>query len=287
MIEFVEKTHTYLYDGVVIPSVSEIVKWYFGDMYKDVPEDILKRSAEYGTNVHEAIEEYIETGAIRDEYFGQVLNYISMEEVNLIDIESTEKIICYEGKYAGRYDLLGTVEGRPALLDIKTTYKVNEEHLKLQLGLYRLALGKDLDTYCVWLPKSGDKKLIKIDAYDNEKCKEIVKSFLEGKISPTALAKAEHGELFTENEIAQIRDFMSLKKRIDEIIEEGKKKAIEYMKANDIKSFENEYYKITLTQATTKKVVDTDKMKKEGIYQSYLKESPVSESVRITWRNLE
>ena len=48
MVEFLEKEHIYLVDGVIVPSVTQILEKIFPDKYKGIPEDILQRKASYG-----------------------------------------------------------------------------------------------------------------------------------------------------------------------------------------------------------------------------------------------
>ena len=64
MLEFLEAEHLYLLDGVIIPSVSEILRFVFPDKYKGVPAEVLSKKAEYGTKVHEAIEILEKTGEV-------------------------------------------------------------------------------------------------------------------------------------------------------------------------------------------------------------------------------
>ena len=56
MIEFLEEEHVYLLDGVIIPSVSEILYFIFPDKYKNINLATLNKKAEYGSKIHEAIE---------------------------------------------------------------------------------------------------------------------------------------------------------------------------------------------------------------------------------------
>ena len=44
MIEFIEESHTYLIDGVITPSVSEILNFIFPDKYSNIPKQILYKS---------------------------------------------------------------------------------------------------------------------------------------------------------------------------------------------------------------------------------------------------
>ena len=56
MIEFIEEGHIYLKDGIIVPSVSEILHHIFPDKYKGIPNWVMEKKAEYGTKVHYAIE---------------------------------------------------------------------------------------------------------------------------------------------------------------------------------------------------------------------------------------
>ena len=56
MIEFIEDGHIYLMDGVIIPSVSEILHFIFPNKYAGIDKEVLNKKAEYGSKIHEAIE---------------------------------------------------------------------------------------------------------------------------------------------------------------------------------------------------------------------------------------
>ena len=54
---------------------------------------------------------------------------------------------------------------------------------------------------------------------------------------------------------------------------------------NGIKKFENDYLSITFTPEHTTKRVDTDLLKKAGLYDEFSKESKVAESIRVRFKN--
>jgi len=56
MIEFLKEEHLYLVDGIITPSVTQILQFLFPDKYKDVPPEILANKAEYGSILHKVIE---------------------------------------------------------------------------------------------------------------------------------------------------------------------------------------------------------------------------------------
>ena len=62
------------------------------------------------------------------------------------------------------------------LVDIKTTYEVDEEYLSWQLSMYELAIGREFDKlYCLWLPKGGVGKLIEVKRKSKEEIEKVIK----------------------------------------------------------------------------------------------------------------
>ena len=55
-LEYLEDSHTYLVDGVIVPSITQALKSRFGNKYAAVDRATLQRAAERGTEVHKAIE---------------------------------------------------------------------------------------------------------------------------------------------------------------------------------------------------------------------------------------
>lgn len=185
MVEYIEETHQYLYEGVLIPSVSTILKKYlFKDKYKNVPEHILKAKAEYGTKVHEAIEYFEKYGIIIDGLnINQELSldhYLSIKNKNKLEVLKQEEIVCYNGIYAGRFDMIGNIDGKESLLDIKTTAQLDLEYLSWQLSLYELAYGKRFKKlYAIWLPKKGPGKLVEIKRKTKKEIDKLLKEIKE------------------------------------------------------------------------------------------------------------
>ena len=180
MLEYIDEAHLYLYNGVIIPSVSEILnKYLFKDKYKYVPESILKAKAEYGSKVHEAIE-YLEKNNKMLEGLNihqelSVEQYLKIKEKYNLQVLKQEEMVCYKGIYAGRFDMLANVNGKECLIDIKTTAELDLEYLSWQLSLYELAYGKKLEKlYALWLPKKGLGKLIEIERKSLEEIEKVI-----------------------------------------------------------------------------------------------------------------
>lgn len=99
------------------------------------------------------------------------------------------------------------------------------------------------------------------------------------------LVKVENGVIEIANEfMKQWHDFQQ-QKELMELKEKKIKQAIlEAMESNDIKSFENDFIKITYVAPTTRKTVDTNALKEQGLYDAFIKESHVKSSVKLLWK---
>lgn len=190
MIEFIEESHTYLIDGVITPSVSEILHFIFPDKYKNVNQKVLNQKAEYGSKVHEAIEcleqnKDLPKLDINQEFsLGQ---YKRLKEKNNINVLMQEQIINYQTEYAGRFDMVAMVNGKLSLCDIKTTAQLDKEYLSWQLSFYELANMSMYHTeqfeklYAIWLPKKGYGELIEIERKSINELLRVIKEFKESR----------------------------------------------------------------------------------------------------------
>ena len=174
-LEYLEENHVYVVDGVIVPSVSTLVSYATGDIYKSIPESILEKARIHGTGVHDAIENYERTKDISEEFQKEVNTYIELKEKYLLTVNKMEQIVAYRNHYCGRYDILDT-DGY--LWDIKTTSKYHKENLEWQLGLYYLALGKECEKgYCIHIPKRGKGKVYLVTPKSNKECMDLVKTY--------------------------------------------------------------------------------------------------------------
>lgn len=179
MITFLEEPHIYLVDGVITPSVSEILHFIFPDKYKGVDKKTLNKKAEYGTTIHESIEMYeinIKTMGLSEAFDvtvqakelsyiqeASLRQYLKLKKENEIKVIEQEQMIHYKDKYAGRFDMIAQVGSDMCLCDIKTTAELDVEYLSWQLSLYEFAYGKKFDKlYAIWLPKKELGKLVEI-----------------------------------------------------------------------------------------------------------------------------
>ena len=72
-VVFEPEHHTYNLNGKLLSGVTAIVKWLFPDTYKDIPEDVLMRAADYGTLIHSKCELADSMGIVDDFRFSASL----------------------------------------------------------------------------------------------------------------------------------------------------------------------------------------------------------------------
>ncbi len=184
MIEFLEKEHVYLADGVIIPSVSELIRFKFPGQYDGIPEKVLKNKASYGSKVHKTIEEFVSGEFTLDQLKQKKIDpdiKIAVEQFEYLRknwafyIQDMEQIVCYKDKYAGTYDMRTEDD---VIIDLKTTAALHEEWLSWQLGLYYLAAGIERAFgYVIWLPKGKMGECRQINVMTHDECKKLLKEY--------------------------------------------------------------------------------------------------------------
>lgn len=167
-LEFKEETHQYFYNGLEVPSVTQIISASNITALDNIPTSILDNASERGTAVHQAIEFYnkYKFANISDEYKGYFEAYKHWREQRVqnaeyeVKIESELQVYHKILNYAGTIDMLITnTREKHILIDIKTTNELNMKYVSLQLSAYKEALvseGKKVEgMYVLWLKKDG------------------------------------------------------------------------------------------------------------------------------------
>lgn len=145
-IEFIHDTHTYIVDGIVTPCVSNILAYKFKD-YSNIPQDILKRASDRGTELHKAIEDYEREGKQSD--LQEVKNYLFLKKHYGFENVDNELPVIYEedGRvlYTGTLDQLILLDGKLGINDFKRVSAPNKNKIAYQLNFYKMAYEQ---TYC-------------------------------------------------------------------------------------------------------------------------------------------
>ncbi len=151
-LDFDEKKHQYSVNGVVIPSVSEIIGPITYTQYS-VQQNAVDQAAHRGTKVH-AMTELYDRGDLEEEstiasdealYLMAWIKFLHDYQPKWEFIEMP--LACRT--FAGTVDRIGTIDGQLAIVDIKTTSSMDRIHkvaLACQLaGYWDLCQLNDID----------------------------------------------------------------------------------------------------------------------------------------------
>lgn len=178
-LKFFDEGHIYEYNGVVVPSVSELLRFLSREVYGEIDKYILDRAAERGTAVHSATQALDENGTVdvTDDIAGYVEAYAKFRHEHDVGWEYIEKPIAEpEMLFAGTIDRAGMVDGEKAILDIKSNAVVKKTLVKAQLNGYAkltATIGFVPERlYCLQLIKDGRYRLYdtKIDDMEFMAC---------------------------------------------------------------------------------------------------------------------
>ena len=179
-VQFDEATHTYTLDGVELPSVTHIIRYLAVDKANNADPTAALIARERGSAVHEATMVYDYSGEIPDDFPAEYAPYLEAYVQFVRDYKPQWTLIEHamgddsDGMgYAGTLDRFGLIDGKFALLDIKTSYKVDIPSLSAQLAAYSKLLRKEqpifnedhVDLYGLQLMRNGKYRLYKCNGF--------------------------------------------------------------------------------------------------------------------------
>lgn len=185
ILEYLDASHTYLVDGVIVPSITQVLGWKFNTKYDHVSGDVLKRASDKGTAVHQAIEDYCRKGI--DDGSTEVRNFRFLEDQYKFDVIENEipVILFMDGEpvSAGRLDIVMQMDGQVGGADIKATATLDKVYLSYQLNLYRIAYAQCYGITWSFLKgihlKDSKRKLVDIPV--NEKLAlQVMEEYING-----------------------------------------------------------------------------------------------------------
>lgn len=140
-LEYYDDGHIYLVDGIIVPSITQMLDVRFGGSYSGIPADVLAEAARKGTEVHAAIEKLCKTGVPTE--LPEVGSFIALQLEHRFAVKRNEVPVILERDgepiAAGRFDLELEAGGFLGGADIKRTSRLLKDKLTAQLNLYRLA----------------------------------------------------------------------------------------------------------------------------------------------------
>lgn len=186
IVEFLEDEHIYLCDGIILPSITQILKIKFGDKYTGVSKEVLQRASELGTAVHQAIEDY-EKYKLDNVGCTELRNYKFLKKAYKFEcIDNEVPVILFKDDIpvaCGRLDLVLEENKELGLGDIKRTSTLDKEYLAYQLNLYKIAYqqcyGKEIKFLRGIHLRNDVRKYINIPINENMAIS-LLNEFLEG-----------------------------------------------------------------------------------------------------------
>ena len=184
VLDYEDADHSYRIDHERVPSITELLTVKYGHKYDGIPEGTLKRAAEAGTKMHEAVENFI----VRQEDDGseELRNFkFLMKTYDLKPIDSEIPVILWnEGKpfAAGRFDLLLEKDGNRGIGDLKHTATLDRDSLTDQLNLYKTAYEQSYNgtiEFLVGIHLRGEKRKLVALPMNYKYADEIIQAWKE------------------------------------------------------------------------------------------------------------
>ena len=293
---FVAAEHKYYNkDGKELQGVTGILKRrIFMDEYKGVSQAVLNNAAERGTLIHSRIELFDSMG-VGDE-MPEVANYKRLLEENNLEWVASEYLVSDDEHYASAIDKVyhpkGTSDDEVELTDIKTTYRFNREYVAWQLSIYAYYFEKMNPTKKVvrlsglWIREDDKRGSIAKYIPIERKPVELVEKLLDCDINDKPFDMSVLPSYISEN----IDKIAFLDERIKALTAEKEAlvaEILDKMKADEKESIDSGLILFTRVAESTRSSFDSKKFKEENaeMYNKYLKESTVKESLKVTIRN--
>lgn len=141
-LTFEDERHIYKLNGVIIPSVTTLMKPLSEAIYGGIDEEVLRVAAEKGTAVHNAIENFIQFGiedidSKYEAYFQAFLKFWKDVRPRILKTES--KVYHKIYRYAGTTDFVADIGGKLTIIDWKTSSRIEKVLTGVQLEGYARA----------------------------------------------------------------------------------------------------------------------------------------------------
>ena len=299
-VEFNPEQHEYKKNGVIIPSVTTIIRQVFGYKYGAVSPEVLERARAKGTEVHLEAEEYHKYGTIgiSDEFFALKKEFDRLPKP--LAVEDYLYAETPSGAFCGTCDLF---YGSGRLCDYKTSKVLDTKTTTIQLNMYRLAYqkaGYDVSNLEAWHVVGNVLKRVQLPILPDSYIEGIVDYYYSGKQADEALeALKECNKVKRGRQAKKEQDFARAAKQlaaIDEKMEllQAKKDLIlqnikDFMALKNIDKAATDLADFTYIPEATRTSFDSAKFKKDrpDVYGLYLKTSTTKAQVRVRFKTNE
>lgn len=297
-VQFNEAAHQYFLDGKELSGITSVLhRQLFEDKYSDIPKSVLDRAAEYGSGVHATIELCDSLGDTGNTDENYVAYRRLMQEKGLTTVRN-EYIVTDREHYASAIDITAVdSEGNIALIDIKTTSKLDKEYVSWQLSIYRHLFylqnpelkGKVKTLCAVWLPKKqyGNPAIVEVEPKDESTVVKLLDADSKGERFMCDNPVESDGSMqLSDDAISEAveicKELADAKQREADL----KNGLLEIMRLHNVKSFKDERILLTRVIPSSEEsfTFDSARLKEEmpEIYNKFLKKrAKQAESIKI------
>lgn len=280
VVDYNDETHEYKIDGTLVRSVTALAKQFSG-----MDTTWLQAHPEYaarGTLIHDELSHYFNNDIGYDDLTfdkaRDIVNNMLNADIN-VDVCGSEAIVYNkEHGYAGTVDLFLIEDNKVTyILDFKSGNTRSPLYEQCQLSLYRLAfqsMGYDVEHTNLYIAAPNG-----VTEYD--------------PLTWEQMSGLEHGDLQvrdeTQQEIQRLEGILrEYRKCYDLYVEtEANLRKLLVQEFTDVggKTYVDGMFKFQFAPASVRKSVDTKRLKDDGLYEQYIKETAVAPTVRVTKRN--
>lgn len=285
-VEFSEERHTYSYNGKKLSGITSIIGRYIcPDKYKDIPQSVLEKAAQRGSQVHKEINMEI-LGFPFEQPMEEVLAYRQLISEKGIKPYQSEYLVSDLEHVASSVDM---IDEDLNLYDFKTTSSLDLQYLQWQLSIYAylfelqnngLKAGR---LYGIHL--RGDKgKLVEVERLSDDNVKALLQCFINGDetfVNPIATPAVPEMRVLTKEERRTLATYVKNEKKLAEwqekikLIAEAQAEIVSFfntlMREEDIYELQGDIVTVTRTKDYERVDLDKARLKKEqpAIFQEY------------------
>ena len=167
---FDETNHIYRKDGIIKPSVTQILQEIGLVEYSAVPKEVLERASNFGTAVHRTTELSDKNILDYSSVSNPIIPYLKAWQ-NFVDTYQIDNLAIEKQFYCAKYDYCGTIDRivysktlkRKVLIDIKTTASISPT-VNLQTAGYAIGIEEPNITRMVVQLKENNYRAVVCDS---------------------------------------------------------------------------------------------------------------------------
>lgn len=275
--------HTYTAPGGrQLRGITGLLKERLGiGTYDGVNEEVLKRAAERGSEVHRLCEEYDNIGAIPADN-KDVTAYIALQSEKGLNHVCSEYLVSDGHTYASPIDKVFKRGDVYDLADIKTTYRLDKEYVSWQLSVYaylfemqnpHLNLG---NLYAIHL-RDGKAKMVAVERKPKDQVIKLLYTQEPMNVDPYAMPSKWRER---EDELIKYTRLMEVYKRK---VEDIKAEMLEEMTEQGVSRWETPCVQIVRREGSRTERFDAKRFKEEhaDMYAEYVTESVTKASITV------